>query len=328
MADRKSPLDVPVTPEVEAQAVQSGGTSDGIVKERTTVTGDEALAVVAAAESDPASSRLLGFAEAKEFLKTHGIDLEAKRTERVRDALRWGEIDKEATDKFGASFDAAEVSEADLQKLVRRLKEKPDLKQRVILGIGSATPEQGFGARIDGAGIKNYVYRRFSKYQRVDPITREPLENQEPTGKAGIAFLPHTLNLPPELLKISPDNQLARMQGGTKYLGPNGYMIWFRQCLDSGMRAIYPDVNIDELSPEDYRKLMERAILDPRIDPYLPDTKTGTQFPDLRHEDDGAVPDLCFNPDSFFRKVILSDYVPGNPYVSLGGRVALGTFLS
>ena len=300
----------------------------GRISRETTATGDRARAVVAAAEIEPVPSKRLQFAQAKEFLSAHGIDLEAKRTERVKDALRWGEIGKKDADKFGASFDAAEVSEADLQELVKRLEAEPDLEQRIILGVDNTTPEQGFDARIDKAGIRNYIWRRFSEYRRVDPKTGKPLENQRPTGKAGMTFLPHMLNLPQELRKISPNDQLAKMATGTKYLGPNGYMIYFRQCLDTGLRALYPEANIDELSPADYRKLVEKAIFYKRIDAYLPDTQTGTQFPDLRHKDDGAVPCLGFNPDAVYRRVGLGYGNPAYPYDHLGGRDALGTFLS
>lgn len=336
MADREPSHPLPTTPEAAEALVRqlrergliSNDVLDRISRE-TTETGDRARAVVAAAESEqPASSKLLRFAQAKEFLSTRGIDLEAKRKERVRDALRWGEITKENADKFGAAFDSAEVSEADLQALVKRLEAEPDLEQRVILGVDNATPEQGFNTRINKAGIRNYIWRRFSDYRRVDPKTGKPLENQQPTGKAGMTFLPHRLNLPPELRKISPNGQLTKMKEGTKYLGPNGYMIWFRQCLDEGMRAIYPEVNVDELSPADYRKLVEKAILDSKFDKYLPNTQTGTQFPDLRHKDDGAVPGLCFFPDPDHRKVVLDCYDPDYPGDSLGGRDALGTFLS
>ncbi|MBI2634281.1 hypothetical protein HYW82_01250 [Candidatus Peregrinibacteria bacterium] len=300
----------------------------GRISRETTETGDKARAVVAAAESEPVPSKLLQFVQAKEFLSAHGIDLEAKRTERVKDALRWGEVDKKGADKFGAAFDSAEVSEADLQKLVKRLEAEPDLEQRIILGVDNATPEQGFDARIDKAGIRNYIWHRFSEYRRVDPKTMKPLENQRPTGKAGMTFLPHMLNLPLELRKISANDQLAKMAAGKKYLGPNGYMIYFRQCLDMGLRALYPEANIDELSPADYRKLVEKAIFDKKIDAYLPDTQTGTQFPDLRCKDDGAVPDLHFNPDADIRRVGLSYDYPVIPRDDVGGRDALGTFLS
>lgn len=336
MAEREPSHPLPTTPEAAEALVRQlrergliSNDALGRISRETVEIGDRARAVVVAAESQqPAPSKLLRFAQAKEFLSAHGIDLEAKREERVRDALRWGETTKKEADKFGAAFDTAEASEGDLQALVKRLEAEPDLEQRVILGIDNAMSEQGFDTRIDKAGIRNYIWRRFSGYRRVDPKTGKPLENQRPTGKTGITFLPHMLNLPPELRKISPNDQLAKMKEGTKYLGPNGYMIWFRQCLDEGMRAIYTEVNIDELSPADYKKLVEKAILDPKIDQYLPDTVTGTQFPDLRHKDDGAVPSLDFSPSAVYRKVDLYDYDPEYPRDSLGGRDALGTFLS
>lgn len=278
-------------------------------------------------EEGPPQPKLLRFAEAKEFLKTHGIDLEAKRTQRVKDALRWGEVDKKDADKFGASFDAAEVSEEDIKALIEKLESEPDLKQRIILGVDNATSEQGFSSMIVNAGIRNHIWRRFSEYRRVDPKTGKPLENQRPTGKAGITFLSDTPNLPAGLRGISANNQLTKMKNGTKYLGPNGWMIYFRQCLDEGMKAIFPEV-IDNLSPQNYRELIKSAILDPRIDQYLPDTITGTQFPDLRHENDGAVPFLNFHSYPAGRRVALHYYYPADPHAILGGRSALGTFLS
>lgn len=285
---------------------------------------------VAGMESQP--SRLLSFAESEAFLKEHGIDLGKAREDDVRSMVRWGAIDIKDSDEYGKAFEEnfEPVSEADLQKLVRQLEAEPDLEQRVILGVDSLTPDQGSQKLFVEAGICHYIYRRFSQYQRVDAKTRRLLQDQKPSGKAGILFTPNHLNLPANLLKISPNAQLAKMANGQKYVGPVGWMKLFRQSVDRALPILYPEeaANLDSLKPEQYKALVQKALLDSRIDEYLPDVKTGTQFPDLRHKDDGAVPCLYFNPDADRREVVLDDDNPDHPYDDLGGRDALGTFLS
>lgn len=306
----------------------AGYTTEKVAAELSLVITAGAEAADAAREAQP--SRLLSFAESEAFLKEHGIDLGKTREDDVRSMIRWGALDKKGADAYGAKFDEVQIPECDLQELVRRLEAEPDLEQRVILGLDSLTPDQGFQKLFVEAGIRHYIYRRFSEYQRVDAKTRQPLQNQRPSGKAGILFTANHLNLPANLRKISPNDQLTKMANGQKYVGPVGWMKLFRQSVDRALPILYPEEagNLDSLKPGKYKALVQKALLDPRIDQYLPDVTTGTQFPDLRHKDDGAVPFLNFDPDAGHREVALDDGHPVHPNGSLGGRDALGTFLS
>ena len=298
-------------------------------------TGGQARIVIkdTATGGETQSSRFFSFAESEDFLKTHGLDLGLgkAREDDVRSMIRWGALDKKSADKYGASFDSMDpISEADLRELMRQITAEPDLEQRVVLGVDNMTPDEGFRRLIAEAGLRNYIYRRFSEYRRVDPKTKKPLENQQPTGKAGILFTPNHLNLPASLRSISPNNQLARMVQGQKYVGPVGWMKLFRQSVDRALPILFPEegADLDSLTPAAYKALVQRSLLDPRIDEYLPDVTTGTQFPDLRHKNDGAVPDLSFIPVAGHRRVYLDSDGPGNPHDVLGDRDALGTFLS
>lgn len=275
-------------------------------------------------------SRLLSFTESETFLREHGIDLGQAREDDVRSMMRWGALDAKDADAYGAKFDEVQISERDLQELARQLEAEPNLEERVILGVDSLTPDQAFQKLFVEAGIRHYIYRRFSQYQRVDAKTRQPLQNQRPSGKAGILFTPNHLNLPDNLRRISPNDQLTKMVDGQKYVGPVGWMKFFRQSVDRALPILYSQeaANLDNLKSEQYKALVQKALLDPRIDEYLPDVRTGTQFPDLRHKDGGAVPLLFFDPGPGDREVALLCYDPDNPDAHLGGRDALGTFLS
>lgn len=278
------------------------------------------------------TARLYSLAETEAFLNERGmnLNLQAAREDDVRSMLRWGALNKKDADKYGASLDDPKISGADLQKLLEQFQENPDSEPRMVLGVDTMTPEQAFQKLIVEAGLRQYVYRRFSEYKKVDPKTKEPVKDQRPSGKAGVLFTPDTMNLPAHLRKISPNDQLAKMEKGQKYVGPVGWLKLYRQSIDRALPLLFPEeaAEIDSLSPEAYKKLVLKATLDPRIDEYLPDVKTGTQFPHLRHKDDGAVPNLGFDPYAERREVGLFDYYPVFPYDGLGGRDALGTFLS
>ncbi len=300
--------------------------------------GNQARAVVAPTltSSDPQveaqPSKLLSFSEAEAFLRANKIDINLgqARENDVRSMIRWGALDPKDADQYGASFDADLISELDLKALVKQIEAEPDLEQRVILGVDTMTADQGFQKLFVDAGIRHYIYRRFSEYQKVDAKTQKPLENQRPTGKAGILFTPNHLNLPGNLRRISPNDQLAQMANGQNFVGPMGWMKMFRESVDRALPILFPSEakNLASLKPDAYKGLVQKALLDPRIDQYIPDVQTGTQFPDLRHKQDGAVPHLYFGPRSASRGVGLGGCYPADPSATLGGRRALGTFLS
>ena len=299
-------------------------------------TGDQTRAIVETTNRETQHSRILSFAETDAFLREHGVDLKLgeAREDDVRKMIRWGALDIKYADKYGANFDSVKMPEHDLQELVKRIKAKPDIEQRVVFGVDDITPEQGFQKLFDEAGIPYHIQlrpgldRKFSRYQRIDAKTQQPLKNQLPTGKAGILFTPNHLNLPVNSRRISPYQQLVKMANGQKYVGPLGWMKLFRQSIDRALPILFPEeaANLDNLKPEQYKALVQKALLDTRIDKYLP---PGTQFSDLSHEDDGVVPYLIFISNRANRYVRL-DWCHDNnkPSDCLGGHDALGTFLS
>lgn len=338
MADRDPSTPLPTTPEGAEALVREMQRAGLLSREKLLAMADEtgaaARAVVAprsGAEREAQPSRLLSFAQSEAFLIEHGIDLGKAREDDVQSMVRWGALDKKEADSYGAQFDTVQIPERDLQELVRQLEAEPGLEQRVILGIDFLTPDEAFQKLIVEAGIRHYICRRFLRYQRVDAETREPLQDQRPTGKAGILFTPNHLNLPANLRDISANDQLVEMANGQKYVGPVGWMKLFRQSVDRVLPILYPEEvedyqGLNDLKPEQYKALVQKALLDPRIDTYLPDVTTGTQFSDLGDKDDGAVPYLHFHPDPARRKVVLDYYYPDYPYAYLGCREALGTF--
>lgn len=290
--------------------------------------------------------KLYSFAEARNYLSKEDINLSRLKVgggtldemnanavleAEVKSAVRWGSVDKKGADGYGAALESAKVSEPDLQALVAQLKANPDLGQRIVLEVDNMTPEQAW-EKLEGQIDRTYVWKRFSRYQRVDPATRQPLEGQRPSGKAGILFTPDQMNLPRDLRNISANSQLERMTNGQRYMGPVGWMKLLGQDIDRALSALYSDeaLDLDNLAPDAYKVLINLALLDRRIDPYLLDTVTGTQFPDFRLDGDanGAVPDLYFSPLPVLRPVILSTYYPASPNGDLGGRPVLGSFLS
>jgi hypothetical protein len=301
-------------------------------------TAREAVTGVIAATDGPDQPeevpKLYSFSEAAEFLREHGIDLEAHREDEVRSAIRWGVVDKKDADKYGANFDDnfEPVPEADLRAVVAQLNENPDLEQRIVLAVDTMDPDEAWTKLIDDPINRKYVWNRFSRYQRVNPATREVLDDQRPSGKAGILFTPDQMKLPDNLRRISANNQLVRMTQGQRYMGPVGWMKLFRQGIDRALPVLFPEEasDLDALDPDVYKALMNRALLDPRIDPYLLDTVTGTQFPDYRLDGNanGVVPFAYFSPSPANREVTLCYWHPADPSDSLGGRPVLGSFLS
>lgn len=312
----------------------TNGTVEAVM-EPTRVAAGTAVAAIATEEGQPdqpeQAPKLYSFAETTAFLREHGIDLEKHREAEVRSAIRWGLVNNKEADRYGASFDDnfEPVSGADLQELVRQLKAHPGPEQRIILAVDDMTCDQAWKRLIKDPITRTYALNRFSRYQRVDPATREPLADQRPTGKAGILFTPGRMNLPDNFRGISANDQLDKMTKGQRYMGPVGWMKLFRQGVDRALPVLFPNEarDLDSLDPTVYKRLVNLALLDGRIDPYLLDTVTGTQFPDLRlgGNANGAVPSLDFSPNPDSREVYLCDYSPDLPDGVLGGRPVLGS---
>lgn len=308
-------------------------------KKMIDATGSEASSIFEQPEAEPV---LLSLEDADAFLKERGIDLrlESEREEHVKRMIRSGALSKKNADSYGAKFDASTVaSEADLLKLVELRKEAPNIRTDVVLGVDELTNQQAWDKWfLRGGGekaIRNSRLYPFSDYQKVDPKTGLALKHQEPTGKAGVAFIPHVLNLPSSLRSISADQLLAKMARGQKYLGPQGYLRWFLDCVDKALLRKYPNhpdiQNLDIVNPDKYEELVNMFLLESKNDSDLPDVITTTQFANLRRggNKSGVVPCLGFGTDTDCRRVRLGYIcVPHNPYENVGGREAFGEFLS
>jgi hypothetical protein len=215
------------------------------------------------------------FAECRDFLKEYGIDLEQTGKERIKKALRWGEIFHEEVDKFEAALNQLEISAADLGEIEGHLKTHPEQKPKILIGIDHKRPEQLYQRLvIDPIKADKLLLKALSNYQRIDPATGESLSDQTPSGKAGIAFL---LESKPALEKISK---------GKKYLGPQGWLIHFYESLDEGLHVLYPDLDLDTLSAHKYKKILQEVLKNRAMREHLLDAKTITRFPHLRNKED------------------------------------------
>lgn len=257
------------------------------------------------------------FSEVEKYLKEYNVDLNQIRKDEVRDMLRWGVISKQKADKYGASFDNIQLNPDKLEEI--------DLsKQWILLELDNMLPEEFWEKAIVEGGVPHYVWKSFSNYQKIDPKTRKLFENQNPDGQPKIIITPNHLNLPIDLCNISPKGQREKMADGQKYLGPNAWIKLFRQSLDRGLTELYQDKNLYDISANEYKKRIKEGIRDQKIDQYLLDVKTITQFADLA-SNDSTVPLLYFNPNPDDREVFLFYVIsPDGAFDRRGGRLVLG----
>lgn len=299
-------------------------------------------------ESKP--EQRVSFAEAVTLLDGK-LDLEAARTGAVKSHGRWGLVDAlvkagaiEDGSKYGALFDKASISEADLLK-VREMLERGE-KVLPIFDAGEMTPDELFAVLFTEGGVPHYTdsygFQNLAKLRRIDPKDIPDLENLagktndeqvaafkaaykeadplEPTG-ARVLFTSDKREVTRTGTSATQDMQ-AFAKGEMSFLDPNADMIRFRTQMDAGLRKIAGRLaNFDGLTPEAYRELLDEAFGEQTIDEYMPDCKKITRYPNYAFEN-GGVSYLYFNPAG--REVYVYDFSPAAAHAYLGGRVSLG----
>lgn len=303
-------------------------------------TGAEAATVV-----EVVNHQLLTLFEADNFLRKHNIpiNLFKAREEDVRDMLRWGAIHKKDADQYGAAFDNPQIPEQALLALATELKTDSSLAWEPVFELENRTDAQAYDEDIVKSGINHCEYRTLPLYRRIDPKTKRTLPDQRPTNKAHVVFTPDMLNANPRFTNISANAQLKKMAERHKYMPPSRWIKCFLRSVDTGLRALYHDKDINKMEFEAY-KAFRASVLKQRasggsypIDRYLLDTLTVTQFPDLRSIEglnenqikngdlsSAVAPSLGFYAHPVTRRVDLYYVGPSNPRKNIGGRPELG----
>lgn len=277
------------------------------------------------------SSPSTPFSKIKEYLETRGIDLEKIRKEETRNMIRWGIIEEKNAKNYQAQFNNMEFDPKELEGI--------DLKnQWIVLGVDNITIEEAYQKYIKDSGIDEFAWIKFSEYVKIDPKTREPLQNQDPSGKAGILITPKNLNVS-KLPNISNYyEQLYNMADGEKIVGPIGWMKLFRASLDYGLSQIYPKIDIYSLSPKDYKKLLRDTMKDEKIEQYLLDIvhddnkhteKSITYFANFRNKEHDTVPAIYIlvSPPNDRSVTVIEGNLQSNIPEHCGVRSARGNFL-
>ena len=292
----------------------------------------------------------VSFAEAVQLLEGK-MDLEAARTDAVKSHGRWGLVDAlvkagaiEDASKYGALFDKATVSEADLKK-VRESLERGE-KVLPIFDSGEMTPDELFAVLFTEGGVPHYTdsygFQNLAKLRRIDPKDIPDLANladksyeeqlaafkaaykeadpMEPTG-ARVLFTSDKREVTRTGTSATQDMQ-AFAKGEMSFLDPNADFLRYRAQMDAGLRKIaVRRGNFDGMDEKAYRAFLDKAFADKTIDEYMPDREKITRYPNYAYEN-GGVPYLIF--PSGPRKVHVDYYDPDLAFGLLGCRVSLG----
>lgn len=352
----KAPSGAP-TPQTDAERLlveqlgKEGGIRPEFLRELAKGLGETreaASAVMAAVDREP--NKRVPFAEAVKLLEGK-LDLEAARTDAVKSHGRWGLVDAlvkagaiEDAAQYGALFDKATVSEADLKRVCESLHRGE--KVLPIFDAGEMTPDKLFAMLFIEGGVPHYTdsygFENLAKLRRIDPkdipdlanLAGKPYEVQmaafkaaykeadplEPTG-ARVTFTPDKREVSRTGTSATQDMQ-AFEKGEMAFVDPNADMIRFRTQMDAGLRKIAGRrANFDGLTPEAYRELLDKAFREQTIDKYMPDRKKVTRYPNYAFEN-GGVPFLYFHPTN--RKVSVHYDNPADALANLGSRISLG----
>ena len=342
--------------DAERQLVKQLGKEGGIRQEffkelakRMDETQGGVSTVMTAVDTEP--NKRASFAEAVALLKGK-MDLEAARTDAVKSHGRWGLVDAlvkagaiEDAAQYGALFDKATVSEADLKKVCESL----DRGEKVlpIFDAGEMIPDELFAVLFTEGGVPHYTdsygFKNLAKMRRIDPkdipdlanLAGKSYEDQlaafkaaykeadplEPTG-ARVTFTPDKRDVTRTNTSATQDMQ-AFEKGEMTFVDPNADMIRFRTQMDAGLRKIAGRrANFDGLTPEAYRELLDKAFREQTIDEYMPDRKKVTRYPNYAFEN-GGVPYLDFRTG--YREVYVYCVNPAHAAgAPLGSRIWLG----
>lgn len=311
-------------------------------------TREDVSAVMAAVDTEP--NKRVSFAEAVKALEGK-LDLEVARTDAVKSHGRYGLVDalvkagdiKDAS-QYGALFDIATVSEADLKRVCEMIERGE--KVLPIFDAGKMTPDELFAVLFTEGGVPHYTdsygFKNLAKMRRIDPKDIPDLANlagksydeqlaafkaaykeadpMEPTG-ARVLFTSDKREVTRTGTSATQDMQ-AFAKGEMSFLDPNADFLRYRAQMDAGLRKIAGRRgNFDGMTDEAYRAFLDKAFADKTIDEYMPDCEKNTRYPNYAYEI-GGVPYLYFLPD--FRRVHVSFGRPAHADVSLGSRISLG----
>lgn len=322
-----------------------------VIEEQTGIQGETQKAagdIMAAVDREP--EKRVSFADAMKLLDGK-LDLEAARTDAVKSHSRWKLVDalveagaiRDAAE-YGALFDKATVSEADLKKACESLERGE--KVLPIFDAGKMTPDELFAVLFTEGGVPHYTdsygFENLAKLRRIDPKDIPDLANLygksrekqlaafkvaykeadplEPTG-ARVKFTPDKREVTRTGTSATQDTQ-AFAKGEMAFIDPNADMIRYRTQMDAGLRKIAGRrTDFDGLTPEAYREFLDKAFADKTIDKYMPDREKITRYPNYAFES-GGVPGLSFLPA--YRGVFVYCYGPGDADDDLGSRISLG----
>ena len=211
------------------------------------------------------------FAELKVLLDSRGIDLQKELDDYIqRETNRRGVVKKTEVGKWRAKFRTIHVRREELENL------QPG--QMPLLFIDDETPVWSARRLIHDAGIPFPEYEMLYDFKRFDPWTEEPRKNQTPSGAVRLTFITKVQNLSSQMTGRSADQNLKQMKAGRHFLQPQQWFELFRRGLETAMHELslgdgksWKDMNGEE---------RQEILRNKKIDNYLPDILTWTQFPE------------------------------------------------
>ncbi len=246
------------------------------------------------------------FAELQTLLAPKGIDLQKQLDDHVAFMVRMGVVSDAG--QYAANFNTISVRKSELETIPQGYKP--------MLFVDDMAP--GESARVFNIPLFGQELSNFTKRDPNNPDKIFP--NQFPSGLARLTFTPNVTNLPSSLTDKKADTRLDEMKQGKHFMEPAQWFQFFAECLDKAIRELNLG-NGEEWKDMDKEK--RQAIMqDRRIDQYLPDATTFTQFPDYRNQF-GSVLGLGWNPG--LRGVSVGGWGPeDDTHDDLGVRPSLG----
>lgn len=251
------------------------------------------------------------FTELAALLAPKGINLQQLSDDHVAMMVRRGIIKETEADQYRAKFQTISVRKSKLENIPQGY--------RPMLFVDDMTLVQAAERFIQTQDIGFCEDAKLADFKKVDPKTRKPLKNQTPSGLARFSFTPDAANLTSDLTGKTADSCLKQMQKGVRYMEPAQWFQMFIEGFEKAMKELNLSNGKDwkNMTKEEKQAIMQ----DKRIDSYLPDAKTFTQFPDYRNQF-GDVLTLHFSPDA--REVEVDSWYPDFTSGNVGVRPSLG----
>ncbi len=248
------------------------------------------------------------FAELQALLAPKGIDLQKQLDDHVAFMVRSGAVKEKDADQYRDNFQTISVRKSELEAIPQGYKP--------MLFVDDMTPTESakaFDIPSFGQMLSNFTKR--------DPNNPEiSLPNQSPSGLARLTFSPNVGDLTPgHLTGESANTGLNQMKQGKHFMEPAQWFQLFAECLDKAIT----ELNLGEGKQwRDMNDKERKAILaNEKIDKYLLDASTWTQFPDYRKQF-GYVLSLFWH--SYSRWVLVNHWIPSRALGSYGVRPSIG----